>query len=79
MKEPDVPEQGPSEIVAENVAAVEETPPVAEEPAKVEEEEIPRRGGRTPYTPKPRSKRGQRDKQEDKEVLFPSCTDTNSN
>ena len=70
----EAPAQEPEDIVA---TAAEETP---EEPAKVEEEEeIPRRGGRTPYTPKPRSKRGQRDKQEDKEVLFPSCTDTNSN
>ena len=70
MKEPvelevPVPVKVPEDVVA---AVVEETP---EEPAKVEEEEeIPRRGGRTPYTPKPRSKRGQQDKQEDKEVGY---------
>ena len=68
----EAPAQEPEDIVA---TAAEETP---EEPAKVEEE-VPRRRGRTPYTPKPRSKRG---KQEDKEVgccfcLFPRCTDTN--
>ena len=57
VKEPvEVPAQKPEDVAAE------ETPEVQ---AKVEEEEeIPRRGGRTPYTPKPRSKRGKREDEE---------------